>query len=410
MKNCNTGNNELCKNCNGEQGKIDKCLDCNDGYYLPINNEQKQCSKCPNYCQKCNSIDNYNVNCTECDTGYYLARTEEIQYSNYYSNPVNFQACFPCNITGCTQYKPNSNECICIQCDSDETERIKNGNIDNEYISCYGKCDIGGLDKCKTCGNNIGECGQCNEGYVLNSTGKCILFSQYFHVFAKYKTTRQNEGVYLLYRNSISYMVIDGTVINNPYYYHRFPTPGEHLVYMQFQNGIIFSHLFFGLTHLTYIKFLSNSKYLYIGSMNDFFSGCTNLKYADLSNLNLKSNSCFMSFFKDNKKLKEVKFPNEYFGSNVYWFYSMFYGCESLTSIDLSKARNTRGGTYHHMFYGCVNLKSINLGGFTTAYYGSEKYNMFTNVPNDAKIIIHNNFYRNISDQLTGFNCQIINN
>ncbi|MBO6243603.1 MAG: hypothetical protein J6O41_03425 [Clostridia bacterium] len=213
MKNCTIGNNELCKNCNTEQGKIDKCLDCNDGYYLPINDEQKQCSQCPNNCQKCNSIDNYNVNCTECDTGYYLARTEVIQYTNFYSNPMFFHKCLKCNITGCTQYKPNSNICICIQCDSSETERIKNSNIDNEYISCYGRCEIGGLDKCKTCGNNIGECGQCNEGYVLNSTGKCILFSQYFHVYAKYKTTLKNQNVQLLYRNSISYMIIDGKVI-----------------------------------------------------------------------------------------------------------------------------------------------------------------------------------------------------
>ena len=260
-----------------------------------------------------------------------MARTEVIQY--FYYNPINFQACFPCNITGCIQYKPNSNACICIQCDSSETERIKNGNIDNEYISCYGRCEIGVLDKCKSCGNNIGECGQCNEGYILNSNRKCIFNSHTFHVFAKYKTTFQNENVKLLFRNSISYIVIDGTAINNPYYFQTFPLPGEHLVYIQFKNGINFADLFFGTTYLTYIEFLPNSNYLSIGAMNDFFSWCTNLEYADLSNLNLKNNGCFMNFFSNNKKLKEVKFPNEYFGGNAYYYFGMFYGCESLTSL-----------------------------------------------------------------------------
>ena len=83
----------------------------------------------------------------------------------------------------------------------------------------------------------------------------------------------------------------------------------------------------------------------------------------------------------------------------------MFYGCESLTSIDLSNVYNTNG-----QYYGCKNLKSINLGRFNTAYYGSQNYRMFTGVPNDAQIVIHNNFYRSISGQLSGFNNITIKN
>ena len=397
LKNCNTGNNELCKNCNTEQGKIDKCQDCNDGYYLSNNNDQTQCSLCPNNCQKCNGIDNYNVNCTECDTGYYLAQNEVNQYSYYY-NPIFFYTCLPCNMTGCRQYKTNSNTCICIDCISSETERIKNGDMDNEYKSCYGRCEIGELDKCKTCGNNIGECGECNEGYFLNSEGKCIID---FHLIAKYKTTTKNEFVTLIYYYILN-MTINGTVINNPQYYYTFPLPGEHLIYIKFSIDVYFPHLFEDIKHLTYIKFLPKAKELYISLMNDFFSGCINLEYADISNLNLKNNGCFMNFFKNNKKLKEVIFPSEPF-SNIYWFYRMFYGCESLTSIDLSNIHNTNGEYYYEMFYGCKKLKSINLGGFNRRYYGSNNYDMFINVPKDAKIIIHENFYNSISGQLNGF-------
>ena len=97
--------------------------------------------------------------------------------------------------------------------------------------------------------------------------------------------------------------------------------------------------------------------------MNDCFCVCTNLEYADLSNLNLKNNGCFVNFFNGDKKLNYVKFPSEPFG-NIYYFYQMFYGCESLTSIDMSNVYNSNGEYFYEMFYGCKNLKYINLSGF----------------------------------------------
>ena len=179
--------------------------------------------------------------------------------------------------------------------------------------------------------------------------------------------------------------------------------PGNHEIYIKFSSAsIYFAHLFTDITHLTYIEFLPKAKELYIGYMNDCFYGCTNLEYADLSNLNLKSNRCFMNFFMNDKKLKEVKFPIESF-SNIYWYYRMFYGCESLTSVDMSNIHNTNGQYFYEMFYGCKNLMSINLGGFNKAYDGYYKYNIFFNVPRDSQIIIHENFYKGISDQLINF-------
>ena len=87
----------------------------------------------------------------------------------------------------------------------------------------------------------------------------------------------------------------------------------------------------------------------------------------------------------------------------------MFYGCESLTSIDMSNIHNTNGEYFYEMFYGCTNLKSINLGGFNKAYNGYYNYDIFVNVPNDAEITIHNNFYTGISKQLNNFSKKKIN-
>ena len=401
LKECYIGNNRSCKSCNPNPGKINRCLDCNEGYYLPDNNNQEYCLKCPNNCQKCNSIDGYE-NCTECSSGYHLVQTEVNQY-DYYYNPVYYHICKKCEIPGCKNYKPNSNICICAECN---TPVEKQNKADNEIISCYDGCEIGELDKCKSCGLKEGECGDCNNGYTLNRNGKCVAD---FHMFAKYRTTSENENVELMYSSHIIKMIINGTIINKPTNYYTFPLPGEHLIYVKFSRSISFMDLFFKITHVTYIEFLPKANELNINYMNDCFCGCINLEYVDLSNLNLKNNRCFMNFFKDDKKLKEVKFPDESF-NNIYWYYRMFYGCESLTSIDMSNIHNTNGQYFYEMFYGCTNLKSINLGGFNKRYYGYGSYDLFIKVPKNAEITIHNNFYQSIEEQLNNFpNKKIIN-
>ena len=228
-------------------------------------------------------------------------------------------------------------------------------------------------------------------------------------MFAKYRTTSENENVKLMYKSHIIKMIINGTIINNPINYYTFPLPGEHLIYVKFSSSISFMDLFFKITHVTYIEFLPKANELNINYMNDCFCGCINLEYADLSNLNLKNNRCFMNFFKDDKQLKEVKFPEESF-SNIYWYYRMFYGCESMTSIDMSNIHNTNGQYFYEMFYGCTNLKSINLGGFNKRYYGYNSYDLFINVPKNVEITIHHNFYQSIEEQLNNFpNKTIIN-
>ena len=401
LKDCVTGNNDKCKSCNQEPGKIDRCFDCNEGYFLPLSEYyyQYRCYQCPNNCKRCNgTYDSYQADCIECDTGYYLSLKEDNEYYYYY-NPTYYHICLQCNKPGCTQYKPNSNECICIDCSTPVENRIKKGNEENEYISCYSGCDIGENDKCKSCGVNSGQCGECNDGYGLNSDGKCI--NNYYHMFAKYKTTEENEYVQLMAYVGIIKMTINGTEVDYPTNYYRFPLPGEHSIYIRF-SSVNFMDLFYGITHLTYIEFLPRAKTLSINYMNDCFCGCTNLEYADLSNLNLKNNRCFMNFFKGDKNLKVVKFPSEDF-SNIYWYYRMFYGCVSLTSIDMSKIHNINGQYFYEMFYGCTNLKYINLGGFNKEYNGNYNYNIFFNVPNDAEIIIHNKFYKGIKRQLDNY-------
>ena len=136
--------------------------------------------------------------------------------------------------------------------------------------------------------------------------------------------------------------------------------------------------------------------------MNDCFSGCSNLKVANLSNLDLTNNHCFMNFFKNDINLEQVTFPSTGF-SQIYWYYRMFYNCESLTSIDMSLVSNSNGQYFYEMFYGCTKLQFIDLSSFGKEYNGYSNYNMFINVPKNAYIKINQAFYKGIKTQLNDF-------
>ena len=383
IRNCYTYDKYYyCKTCNTEEGKNNRCLTCNEGYYLPYypidQNNNTRCQICPSHCIKCIGLSDGRVNCSECDIGYYKV------------NVGGVNRCYKCSTPGCLSCEGDSSSNICTKCSNDSNPFI----IENKIISCYQTCDLGKEDKCKSCQRSSSQCYECNDEYT-KFNGQCVLD---YHFEATYKTTSKNELVYFINNAYISRMKINGTIIKNPHYYYTFENPGEHIVYIKLSSTDVFSHLFTDNRKVITIKFLEISQSAYITYMNDCFSGCINLISIDMTYLNLKNNRCFMNFFMDDYNLKEVKFPKEPF-DNIYWFYRMFYGCKSLTSIDMSLVSNYNGGTFYEMFYGCTNLKSIKLNSFTKACYSCRRYNMFIGIPPNFSISIHKNFYETIKEQ-----------
>ena len=392
IKNCYTYDKSYyCKTCNTESGKNDRCLTCNEGYYLPYYpidiNKNSRCQKCPSNCIKCIGLSDGRVNCSECEIGYYKVNTEGIN------------RCYKCSIPGCLAYEGDISSNICTKCNNDSDPF----RTDNIIVSCYRECDLGKEDKCKSCQKDSSDCYECNDEYILYK-GKCVLD---YHFVAKYKATYKNENIYFTKSVLISKLKINETIIKNPTYYYNFENPGEYIVYIKLSNTNVFSHLFTDIQNLISIKFLEISQLAYISLMNDCFKGCINLISIDMRNLNLDNNQCFMNFFKGDYNLKEVLFPEKPF-YKIYWFYRMFYGCSSLTSIDMSLVSNNNGHYFYEMFYGCTNLKTIKLNSFTKSY-SYYNYDMFIGLPKNFSISIHRNFYNSIKDQLNNVSiCEII--
>ena len=120
--NCEIGEKEKCKTCSNKIKS--NCLQCNEGYYLPLH-----------------EMDN--------------------------------KFCLPCNIIyNCLSCYGEKNDVICLNCEfgynliNNKCEKIEEKEISN--------CIIGSNEKCKTCNNNPGlknQCQTCNSGYYLSEDG-----------------------------------------------------------------------------------------------------------------------------------------------------------------------------------------------------------------------------------------------
>ena len=102
--------------------------------------------------------------------------------------------------------------------------------------------------------------------------------------------------------------------------------------------------------------------------MASMFQGCTSLISLNLSNFNT---------------------------SNVTNMYGMFYSCHSLTSLNLSSFNTANVNDMRHMFSDCIGLTSLNLYSFdmsgltshlsgSTTYSG--KYQMCLNLANTSGV------------------------
>ena len=126
------------------------------------------------------------------------------------------------------------------------------------------------------------------------------------------------------------------------------------------------SRWFYSMSELTEIRGINNLNTTQVKTMGSMFNGCSSLTSLDLSGFDT-SNVTDMSFmFNYCSRLTSLDLSGCNM-SNVMSMSSMFRGCISLTSLDLSGCNTSNVTNMEEMFYNCESLTGLDLSGFNTS-------------------------------------------
>ena len=125
------------------------------------------------------------------------------------------------------------------------------------------------------------------------------------------------------------------------------------------------AYWFLGCTNLTTISGIENLKTDNVTDMSGMFFGCSSLTSLDVSGFKTDNVTDMRSMFSGCKSLTSIDLSG-FKTENVTSMSYMFYGCESLTSLDLSGFKTDNVTDMSYMFSYCSNLTYLNLSGFKT--------------------------------------------
>ena len=135
-------------------------------------------------------------------------------------------------------------------------------------------------------------------------------------------------------------------------------------------NVTSMGNMFNGCSSLTSLD-VSNFNTSKVNSYYSFqymFSGCSSLKALDLSNFDFSNTYAgvytgLYGMFRNCKSLETITFPSTVtFNNSGVCFIDMFYGCSSLTSLDLSNWDTSKVTSITDMFSNCWKLTNLTLG------------------------------------------------
>ena len=147
------------------------------------------------------------------------------------------------------------------------------------------------------------------------------------------------------------------------------------------------------LKKITWGNFMSQSTTDMLDCLS-MFDGCSTLESVDLSSFGTKIIIEAQRMFEDCRKLKNIIFGSIKFKPVSY--YSMFGDCRLLETIDTSVMDHTYEGTQNveRMFYNCQSLKSIDLSNLYTHYIDNAS-NMFYGCNSLTNVTFENGCFSN---------------
>ena len=386
---CAIGENEKCLTCNTE---YNICNTCNVGYYLPSDASDKSvCQKCTiANCKECVEQSNQET-CTLCNEGYFTnydngaiikscdepCETGEGQkcltcntvqnicescYDGYFipTDANNKKACIGCVLANCKKCSGTQDSNRCTEC-KDNTVPV----YDNEVIrSCIFSCETGSGDKCLTCDSSQTQCASCNEGFKLND-GKCI---PEYSVIARYYTSTNNLQIEIMnigYVKDVTQLIVDGAT-KTPSEKLTISKKGEHLLFFKMvQNTGYMTDMFRNIKNLISITFTSLYNSQNVINMDNLFYGCSSLTSVDITSFNLASIISMHDMFHGCSSLLSIDLSNHE-APNLENMQIFLYGCSSLISADFSNFNSPKLTYINSFFNGCTKLEKINLNNFVT--------------------------------------------
>ncbi len=135
--------------------------------------------------------------------------------------------------------------------------------------------------------------------------------------------------------------------------------------------------------------------------MDSMFYGCNNLTSLDLSNFNTTNVTNMSGMFYGCNNLTSLDLSN-FNTTKVTDMQQMFYNCPSLTSLDLSNFNTTNVTNMQFMFYVCRNLISLNVSNFNTTNV-TDMRNMFSGCSSLTSLNLSNFNTSNVTNMIYMF-------
>ncbi|BDR57157.1 BspA family leucine-rich repeat surface protein [Xylocopilactobacillus apis] len=138
------------------------------------------------------------------------------------------------------------------------------------------------------------------------------------------------------------------------------------------------SHLFNGLSAVTEFVGLNNLDLTNATDLNSLFAGCSSIESLDLSTFNTPNVTIMYRLVQKCTNLKRVTFGPNFITSNVDDFSGMFEGDKSLTDLDVSHFDTSKAENTYAMFSMCESLEAIDVSHFDMSHVTNANW-MFLN-------------------------------
>ena len=129
------------------------------------------------------------------------------------------------------------------------------------------------------------------------------------------------------------------------------------------KNFLTVNNMFFSQNYFESIIMKTSGSTTKVIDMSSIFNGCSSLKSVDLTDFDISGVTSFYQSFSQCHGLVSVKFGN-FITTNLENMNSMFYNCIKLVSLDLSSFNTSKVTSMKSLFYSCSKLSSLNISNF----------------------------------------------